>query len=155
MDQKLAKSLTEFFAANATYYPFFTGHAEISRVNAYGTSFTATTRSPAQTAEVLRLFNSGGLFETGDHILGNAIRASFDMRHAPENPRGPGRTARGVNMIFGEAGSPGLFWHYEMGGQFFGPDITETIEILARAGNRWNHVNFIPRPDGSHLRFLK
>lgn len=155
MDQTLGKTLTEFFAANATYYPFFIGHAEISRVNAHGTSFTAVARTPSQTAEVLRLFNSGGLFETGDHICSSAIRAAFDMRMAPENQRGPGRTIRGVNMIFGEAGRPGLFWHYELGGQFFGPDITETIDILSRAGNRWNLVNFIPRPDGSHLRFIK
>lgn len=154
MDQKLAKTLTEFFAANATYYPFFVGHAEISRTNGEGTAFSAIAKSPAQTAEVLRLFNSGGLFDPGTHMFSSAIRANFDIRHAPENPRGPGRVMRGVTMIFGEAGRPGLYWHHELGGQFFGPDITETINILSRAGHSWNRVNFIPRPDGSHLRLL-
>lgn len=155
MDKKLGKTLTEFFAANATYYPFFIGNAEISRVNAHRTVFTATTCTPAQTAEVLRLFNSGGLFETGSNIFRGAIRAAFDMRLAPENQGTPSRITRGVNMIFSETGRPGLFWHHEMGGQFFGPDITETIDIMSRAGHRWNHVNFIPRRDGSHLRFIK
>ena len=155
MNRTLGRTLTDFFAANATRYPFFTGEAVISRVNAHGTSFSATAKTPAQTAEVLRLFSSGGLFDPGEYMIGGAVRASFDIRHAPENPRGPGRTMRGVNMIFGEAGRAGLFWHYESGGQYFGPDISETIDILSRAGNRWNRVNFIPRPDGSHLRFLK
>ena len=155
MDKTLARTLTDFFAANATRYPFFTGEAVVSRINGQGTAFTATAKTPAQTAEVMRLFSSHSLFEPGEYQIGGAVRASFDIRHAPENPRGPGRTVRGVNMIFGEAGRSGLYWHHTLGGQFFGPDITETIGILTRAGHSWNRVNFIPRPDGSHMRFVK
>lgn len=153
MDLKLARNLSAFFKSNSIGYPYFTGEALIRRQNEQDTVFEATTTTPAQTAEVLRLFTSGGLFEPSKSVFGTSLRVNFDMIRRVETI-GENRVFRGVNMIFGPGESDrGLIWHHQADGQFYGPGIRPVIAAFAAAGRDWRKVDFTPcvRNRGLHL----
>lgn len=155
MDLKLARNLSAFFASNSSRYPYFTGEAMLRRQNDQDTVFEATTTTPAQTAEVLRLFTSGGMFEPSKSAFGTSLRVNFDMIQRVE-PMEKGRVVRGVNMIFGpDEKDRGLIWHHQMGGQFLGPGIRPVIAAFAAAGRDWHKVDFTPCVRSRELRLVK
>ena len=155
MDLKLARNLTAFFTSNSSRYPYFTGEAMLRRQNNQDTVFEATTTTPAQTAEVLRLFTSGGLFEPSKAVFGTSLRVNFDMIQRVESI-GQNRVNRGVNMIFGpDENDRGLIWHHLMGNQFFGPGLRPVIAAFAAAGRDWRKVDFTPCVRNRELRLVK
>lgn len=153
MDLNLARTLTTFFANQATRYPYFIGKAHIEHHNNEGTRFQAVTTTPAQTAAVLNMFTSGGLFTPGTVGFCQSLRLSFDMVRRVESAE-QDRTMRGINMTFRPGSPTGLIWHHAVGGQFHGPGIDKVADTLDAAGRDWGKVSFVPCVQNRQLRIV-
>jgi hypothetical protein len=157
MNINCAQKLTSLFAtATAVAYPFLLPKAHISTTNARSTQFEATAHHPAEAAEILKAFSSNAGIFTRNAQFGFNAPLQFSMNMVPNAPQNGLRTeVRALHMNFRDNDPHSFVWLHNSDSVNHGPSLDATIAALSRAGNRWEKVNFLYSPNGSHLRILR
>jgi hypothetical protein len=156
MTPELAEKITQLFTKTAGSYPYFAGDARIQMTNAAGSKFDLTARTPADCAQMLAMLGSDrGLFRRAAHFRTfSPLQLAFDQNmRAPDDDKT--HRMRALNFTF--RGGEHHSWVAVVGqeGLHRGPTLDETVDILTRAGNNWQKVNFVYKENGSHLRVVR
>ncbi|MBU0800461.1 MAG: hypothetical protein KKA05_05590 [Alphaproteobacteria bacterium] len=156
MDPQLSEKITLLFAKAATSYPYMKGEAQLGMTNGSGSRFEITAKTPADCAQSLRMLGSEqGLFSRAHHFRAfSPLHMTFDqVMRAPEGEKS--HSMRALNFTFRGGEDRAWIWIVGAEGMYRGPTLDETVDILARAGQNWQKVNFLHKENGSHLRLVR
>lgn len=163
MDPNAAQTLRKLFITHAGQYPYLLPEAEILFESAGGSKMKFHAANPYETAKVLMhcvQHDGNGIF---NRKLGNGSIAPLSIlmhkrvRLAPDNKEHCMKAFQLTYQDLGESGhlqinDPQIndyFWRGEeridkgTAMTFHAPKMSDLIETLWRAGDRWQHVNFI------------